>query len=104
MTKAKFNGQQLMMVIKTQSYAEDPRATSTEEQTSTTVTCTVKLASEETSSYFENTLRKLACVLRSSKQHVGPQIRIERIGNVMLPDQQEKKESEACQQENTSME
>lgn len=136
-SKASFNGQQLTMVIKTQSYAEDVRATSTGEQTSTTVTCNVKLASEDTSMYFENTLRKLACVLGSSKQHVAPIIRIERIGNVMqlplfssknsendvnsmgtsnddkqnsnydqnvdLPDPEEKKESGACQQEDTSM-
>lgn len=137
-TKATFNGQQLTMMIKTVSYAEDLRATSTGEQTSTTVTCNVKLASEDTSRDFENTFRKLACVLRSSKQHVAPKIRIERIGNVMqlplfssknsendvnsigtsnddkqntncsqkfdLPDPEEKKDPEACQQEDTSME
>jgi len=78
--KATFNKYFMTMTIKPESHIEDLQGSSRSCDNSSTVTCHVKFALEETAHHFENALRKLACILRSSNT---PRVRIDRIGNVV---------------------
>merc|ERR1712150_49600 len=48
-----------------------------------TVTCSVKFDSEQISQCFENALRKLNFVLRSTKRPTNPRVQIDRIGKLV---------------------
>jgi len=78
--KATFNKHFMTMSIKPENHIEDLQKDKKSSNNSGQVTCNVKFALEETAQHFENALRKLACILRSSNNN--PRVRIDRIGNI----------------------
>jgi len=78
--RATFNKHFMTMSIKPENHIEDLQKGNKSSNDSGQVTCNVKFALEETAQHFENALRKLACILRSSNN--TPRVRIDRIGNI----------------------